>query len=70
MAYILPNFILLAYWELTSELHFLFEAVELGAVCYMSCVSFVLVSTLKKCELPKSESEEAPEYLDEEPETK
>ena len=68
MSYILPNYILFAYWELTSELHFIFEVVELGAVCYMSCVSFVLVSLLKKCELPTSESDS--EYLTEEPETK
>ena len=54
MVYVLPNYILFAYWELTSELHFLFEAVELGALCYMISVSFVLVSSLQKCELPKA----------------
>ena len=54
LAYIIPNFILFAYWELTSELHFLFEIVELGAICYIPSVSFTLVSTLKKRELPEA----------------
>ena len=54
MVYILPNFILFAYWELTSELHFIFEIVELGAICYIPSVSFALVSSLKKRELPEA----------------
>ena len=54
MAYILPNFILFAYWELTSEMHFLFEIVELGALCYIPTVSFALASSVKKRELPEA----------------
>lgn len=60
MAYIVPNFILLAYWELSSELHFIFEAIQLGAIIYMASVSLILISSLKKCESPEVETE----YMD------
>ena len=61
MAYILPNFILLAYWELTPELHFIFEAVEIGAIIYMASVSLLLISSLKNA---VSEQTEEIEYVD------
>ncbi|MBQ3489140.1 MAG: hypothetical protein IJA86_00935 [Clostridia bacterium] len=66
MANILPNFLLLAYWELSSELHFIFEAVEIGAILYIISVAFHLVSSVHYCEpvLP----EEKTEYITEETE--
>lgn len=59
MAYVLPNFILLAYWELSPELNFIFEAVEIGAVIYIPCITLLLISSLKK-----STSVEEFEYMD------
>lgn len=54
MAYIVPNFILLAYWELSSELNFIFEAVELGAIIYTAAVAFALIRSLTPVENEKS----------------
>ncbi len=58
MAYIVPNFILLAYWELSSELNFIFEAVELGAVIYTAAVAFYLIRSLTPVKNLNSEDEE------------
>ena len=59
MAYIVPNFVLLAYWELSSELNFIFEAAELGAVVYTAAVAFHLIRSYKPVELELSEEEES-----------
>lgn len=58
MAYIVPNFILLAYWELSSELNFIFEAVELGAIVYTASVAFHLISSLAPVEKEEEPSKE------------
>ena len=47
MAYIVPNFILLAYWELSNEMNFMFEAVEIGALIYAITVAYQLVSSIQ-----------------------
>ncbi len=61
MAYIIPNFILVAYWELSSEWHFIFEAVELGAIFYMACVACVLISLVRERAPEEAPAEYSPE---------
>lgn len=57
MAYIVPNFILFAYWELSTELNFIFEAVELGAILYTLAVAVSLIRSLTLVETPESQVE-------------
>ena len=47
MAYIVPNLILLAYWELDNEMNFIFEAVEIGALIYAITVAYQLISSIR-----------------------
>ena len=47
MAYIVPNFILLAYWELANEMNFIFEAVEIGALIYAITVAYQLIRSIR-----------------------
>jgi len=63
MAYIVPNFILLAYWELSSELNFLFEATLIGALIYAIAVAVRLIRSVvpaPKQQKPEKEKNEAP----------
>ena len=57
MVYMLPTFVLLAYWELSSGLNQIFEATLLGALFYVAACLRNLCKTV--CVLEKKKPEEA-----------
>jgi uncharacterized membrane protein YqjE len=59
MVYMLPTFVLLAYWELSSDLNHIFEAALLGAIFY--CVSCLRNLCKTVCIREKKKPEEATE---------
>ena len=65
MTYIVPTFILLAYWELSSGLNYLFEAVLLGALFYTFACTRNLCKNVQIREIPAPTQEEATEEPEE-----
>ncbi len=47
LAYILPIFVLMAFWELPTGIDVLFEAVECGAVFYIVSVLYSMIHAVK-----------------------
>jgi hypothetical protein len=47
LVYILPIFILMAFWELSTGLDLLFEAVECGALFYIVAVLCSMIQAVK-----------------------
>ena len=52
MVYMIPTFVLLAYWELSSDLNHLFEAVLLGSIFYACTCVHILCKNVKLREKP------------------
>ena len=65
MVYIIPTFVLLAYWELSSGIHYLFEAVLLGALFYTFACTRSLCKNVQIREIPAPTQEEATEKPEE-----
>ena len=62
MVCMIPTFVLLAYWELSSNLNNLFEAVLLGSIFYTCACFFNLCKNVIPCEKkPKEKKEKAEE---------
>ena len=58
MVYMIPTFVLLAYWELPSGIHYLFEAVLLGALFYTFACTRSLCKNVKVREKKKAKPEQ------------
>ena len=61
MVYMIPTFVLLAYWELSSDLNYLFEAVLLGAIFYTFACVRSLCKNVQAREIPEPKAEEIQE---------
>jgi hypothetical protein len=61
MVYMIPTFVLLAYWELPSGINYLFEAVLLGALFYTFACARSLCKNVKVREKPQPKQKEATE---------
>ena len=61
MVYMIPTFVLLAYWELSSDLNYLFEAVLLGAIFYTFACIRSLCKNVQIREIPEKKLQEEAE---------
>ena len=55
IVYMIPTFVLLAYWELSSDMNHIFEAVLLGSIFYTCACLKNLCKTVMPCEKTKKE---------------
>ncbi len=67
MVYMIPTFVLLAYWELSSGLNHLFEAVLLGAIFYTCACTHNLCKNIKVREKPAPKEKESAEEAQNQP---